>query len=44
LEPRLIPVPEELDSKIARSRLEAFGKKIDVLTASQRRYAKSWQV
>jgi adenosylhomocysteinase len=44
LEPKLIPVPEELDSEIARSRLEAFGKKIDVLTAAQRRYAKSWQV
>jgi adenosylhomocysteinase len=44
LEPGLIPVPEELDSQIARSRLEAFGKKIDVLTAAQRRYAKSWQV
>ncbi len=44
LKPGLIPVPEELDSQIARSRLEAFGKTIDALTAAQRLYAKSWQV
>ena len=43
LEPRVIPVPEELDSQIARWRLEAFGKKIDFLSKTQQKYAQSWR-
>ena len=43
LEPRVIRVPEEIDHQIATWRLEAFGKKIDTLTAVQRKYAQSWR-
>ncbi len=36
------PVPEEIDSKVAQWRLEAFGKRIDVLSSGQRKYLQSW--
>ena len=44
LKPSVIRVPEELDYKVARWRLEAFGKKIDNPTKSQQRYSVSWQI
>ena len=44
LEPKVVPVPDELDVKIARWRLEAFGKRIDSLTNKQRKYTQSWRL
>lgn len=44
LEAKVIRVPERLDSQIAYWRLEAFGKKIDKMTAVQSKYAHSWRV
>ncbi len=42
LKPQVYPVPEEIDSTIARLKLAAMGIQIDRLTAEQRRYLKSW--
>ncbi|MGC9971563.1 MAG: adenosylhomocysteinase [Bryobacteraceae bacterium] len=42
LEKRVYPVPEELDKKVARMKLESMGVKIDRLTAEQERYLASW--
>jgi adenosylhomocysteinase len=36
------PVPEELDKKVARLKLESLGVKIDKLTAEQEEYLASW--
>ena len=44
LKPSVIRVPEELDYKVARWRLEAFGKKIDNPTRSQQKYSISWRI
>ena len=44
LKPEVMKVPEELDFRIARWRLEAFGRKIDKLSAVQRKYVKSWRL
>ena len=44
LEPKVIRVPELLDSKIAYWRLDAFGKKIDRMSSVQRKYARSWRL
>lgn len=43
LKPEVIKVPPELDDQVARWRLEAFGRKIDNLSAAQRKYLKSWR-
>jgi len=43
LEPRVYPVPRELDEQIARSKLAAMGMKIDTMTDEQRIYANSWK-
>ena len=43
LEPRVYPVPRELDEQIARAKLEAMGMKIDTMTDEQRAYASSWK-
>src|SRR5213593_2290306 len=43
LQNEVYPVPEEIDSKVAEWRLEAFGKRIDTLTAGQRKYLQSWR-
>jgi len=43
LEPRVYPVPRELDAQIARSKLAAMGMKIDTMTEEQRIYANSWK-
>ncbi len=42
LEPKVYPVPEELDKKIARLKLESMGVKIDRLTPEQEEYLASW--
>jgi adenosylhomocysteinase len=42
LDKKVYPVPEELDKKVARLKLEAMGVKIDKLTAEQEEYLASW--
>ncbi len=42
LEKKVYPVPEELDKKVARLKLEAMGVKIDRLTPEQEEYLASW--
>jgi adenosylhomocysteinase len=42
LEKRVYAVPEELDRKVARMKLESMGVKIDRLTPEQERYLASW--
>ena len=42
LERKVYPVPEELDQKIARLKLESLGITIDRLTAEQEEYLASW--
>jgi adenosylhomocysteinase len=42
LEKKVYPVPEELDKKVARLKLEAMGVKIDKLTPEQEEYLASW--
>ena len=42
--PGVLAVPEELDSRIARLKLESMGLTIDTLTAEQKRYLSSWQL
>lgn len=39
---KVFPVPEELDKKVARMKLESMGIKIDRLTPEQERYLASW--
>ena len=42
LEPKVLPVPRELDDEEARLKLAALGVTIDELTEGQRRYLTSW--
>ncbi len=42
LEKRVYAVPEELDRKVARMKLDSMGVKIDRLTLEQERYLASW--
>ncbi len=42
LEGKVYPVPEELDRRIARLKLESMGVKIDKLTPEQEEYLASW--
>jgi adenosylhomocysteinase len=42
LERKVYPVPEELDRKVARLKLESMGIKIDRLTPEQEEYLASW--
>ena len=42
LEKRVFPVPEDLDKKVARMKLESMGVRIDRLTPEQERYLASW--
>ncbi len=44
LSPKVYPVPEEIDRKIAALKLKAFGIAIDTLTAQQHRYLASWEL
>ena len=43
LEPRVYPVPEDLDREVARLKLETMGIRIDELTAEQRSYLAEWE-
>ena len=42
LEHKVFPVPEDLDRKVARLKLESMGMKIDRLTPEQEEYLASW--
>jgi len=42
MDKRVYAVPEELDKKVARMKLESMGVKIDRLTPEQERYLASW--
>jgi adenosylhomocysteinase len=42
LEPRVLPVPREIDDEIARLKLAALGVEIDSLTPEQEAYLSSW--
>jgi adenosylhomocysteinase len=42
LERKVYSVPEELDKKVARLKLDSMGVKIDKLTAEQEEYLASW--
>ena len=44
LEPKVYPVPDEIDDDIARLKLASLGVTIDVLTSQQREYLNSWQM
>ncbi len=43
LEPRVYPVPEEIDKLVAKLKLEAMGIAIDKLTPEQAKYLASWE-
>jgi adenosylhomocysteinase len=43
LEPRVYPVPAEIDQEVARLKLRAMGVDIDELTEEQESYLRSWQ-
>ena len=43
LEPRVYPVPEEIDQEVAQLKLQAMGIEIDTLTPEQKRYLTSWE-
>jgi adenosylhomocysteinase len=43
LEPRVYPVPEEIDQEVARLKLRGMGVEIDTLTPEQEAYLKSWE-
>lgn len=44
LENRVYPVPEKIDSEIARLKLESLGVKIDRLTPEQKEYLAAWEL
>ncbi|MDI6655774.1 MAG: adenosylhomocysteinase, partial [Candidatus Hydrothermarchaeota archaeon] len=44
LEPKVYPVPEEIDKEVARLKLESMGVKIDRLTKEQKKYLESWEM
>jgi adenosylhomocysteinase len=44
LENKVYRVPEKIDSEIAKMKLKSMGIKIDVLTPSQKKYLKSWEM
>jgi adenosylhomocysteinase len=44
LEKKVYPVPQEIDSEIARLKLRAMGIHIDELTEEQREYLSSWEM
>jgi len=43
LEPKVYPVPEEIDKQVARLKLNSMGIEIDTLTSEQKQYLASWQ-
>ena len=44
LEPKVYPVPKEIDQEVGRLKLEAMGITIDSLTDEQRKYLESWDM
>jgi len=42
LQNKVFPVPEELDKRVAKLKLESMGIKIDRLTLEQEEYLASW--
>lgn len=42
LEPKVYPVPVDIDRNVARLKLESMGVTIDKLTAEQEEYLSSW--
>jgi adenosylhomocysteinase len=43
LEPRVYPVPEDIDAEVARLKLQSMGIEIDQLTPEQEAYLRSWE-
>jgi len=43
LEPKIYPVPEEIDRQVARLKLNSMGIDIDSLTPEQKEYLTSWE-
>jgi adenosylhomocysteinase len=43
LEKKVYPVPEEIDSEVARLKLETMGIRIDELTSVQKAYLEDWE-
>ena len=43
LEPKIYPVPEEIDGQVARLKLNSMGIDIDSLTPEQKEYLTSWE-
>ena len=43
LEPRVYPVPKEIDQRIGSLKLRSLGVEIDTLTEEQKRYLSSWE-
>jgi len=43
LQPKVYPVPEEIDNEIGRLKLKAMNIKIDSLTREQKKYLESWE-
>lgn len=43
LEPKVYPVPEDIDKQVARLKLDSMGIKIDTLTPEQEHYLTSWE-
>ncbi len=43
LEPKVYPVPEDIDKQVARLKLNSMGIDIDSLTAEQKKYLTSWE-
>jgi len=44
LEKKVYQVPEDIDKRIARLKLESLGVKIDTLTKEQKHYLESWEL
>ena len=42
LEPKVYPVPTDIDQNVARLKLQALGISIDKLTSEQEEYLGSW--
>jgi adenosylhomocysteinase len=42
MERKVYPVPDELDKRVAKLKLESMGVKIDRLTPEQEEYLASW--
>jgi adenosylhomocysteinase len=43
LQPRVYPVPEEIDNEVGRLKLKAMNIAIDALTQEQKKYLESWE-